>query len=206
MGKLQGVDIDEDSEQEPELRSQARGWDVFKYVQALPKFDEKDVEAFFILFEKVAKQMKWPQDMWVLLIQTKLVGRASEVFASLSEVISGQSDEVKKSILGACELVPELYRQRFRSLRREPGQTYLEFERLKQINFDKWIRALKIDQMYDALRKIIVLEDLKSSLLDIVRSHVEEQRVKTARSAAEMTDGLNEFMNLSLISDNSFSR
>ncbi|XP_072346079.1 uncharacterized protein [Scyliorhinus torazame] len=64
----------------------------------------------------------------------------------------------------------------------------MEFERLKQSNFDRWIRALKIDQTYEALREIILLEEFKNAIPDVVRTHVEEQRVKTARLAAEMAD------------------
>ncbi|XP_078090933.1 ultra-long-chain fatty acid omega-hydroxylase-like [Mustelus asterias] len=45
--------------------SQRPGGDLFEYVQALPRFNEEDVEAFFISFEKVAKQMKGPQAKWV---------------------------------------------------------------------------------------------------------------------------------------------
>ena len=62
--------------------------------------------------------MKWPQTIWVLFIQTKLAGRASEVFASLSEEVFGKYYEVKKSTVGAYELVPEAYRQCFRNLGR----------------------------------------------------------------------------------------
>ena len=102
------------------------------------------------------------------------------------------------------ELVPEAYRQRFRNLRKEPGQMYIEFERIKQSNFERWIRALKVDQTYEALREMIILEKFKLSLPDVVRTHVEEQRVKTARLAAEMV--MNWFINQSLVSDNSFSR
>ncbi|XP_072345448.1 uncharacterized protein [Scyliorhinus torazame] len=104
-GNVQLDDSGEDSEKE--RHSRRLGGNLFKYVQALPRFDEKEVEAFFISFEKVAKQMKWSQDMWALLIQTKLAGRASEVFASLPEEVSGTYEEVKKSILSAYELVSE---------------------------------------------------------------------------------------------------
>ena len=45
-----------------------------------------------------------------------------------------------------------------------------------------------MDQMNDALREMVILEDLKISLPEVVRIHVEEQRVKTTRLATEMAD------------------
>ena len=58
---------------------------------------------------------------------------------------------------------------------------------------------MKIGQTYEALREMIILEEFKNSLPDVVRTRVEEPRVKTARLAAEMAD------DYELVSDNSFS-
>ena len=49
-------------------------------------------------------------------------------------------------------------------------------------------KALKIDKTYEALRETVTLEKFKNSLPKVVRTHVEEQRVKTVRLAAEMAD------------------
>jgi len=65
------------------------------------------------------------------------------------------------SILGIYRLVPEAYRQRFRNPWKEAGQTYIEFERIKQRNFDRWIRTLKMGQTYEDLREMIILEAFK---------------------------------------------
>eukprot|EP00061_Rhincodon_typus_P009752 g33495.t1 len=70
--EVKGRSSDEDSDGEQSHSSQSPGGDLFKSVQMLPKFDEKYVEAFFISFDEVAKQMKWPVTMWVLLIPKKL--------------------------------------------------------------------------------------------------------------------------------------
>jgi len=54
-----------------------------------------------------------------LLLQCVFTGKAQEVFSSLSVRNSGSYHLVKAAVLKAYELVPEAYRQRFRSLKKE---------------------------------------------------------------------------------------
>jgi len=42
------------------------------------------------------------------------------------------------AILKAYELMPEAYRQQFRNSHKEDAQTYTEFAREKQVQFDQW--------------------------------------------------------------------
>ena len=53
-------------------------------VKLVPKFQENKVEEFFQHFEKVAVSLEWPKSVWPTLIQCSLVGKAQEVYASLS--------------------------------------------------------------------------------------------------------------------------
>ena len=96
-------------------RARSEYFDVSKHIKLLPKFDEKYVDQFFVQFEKLAEQCKWPTDSWVLLIQTAFIGRAQVVYASLDKEESDY-EVIKSEILKAYELVPEAHRQKFRSL------------------------------------------------------------------------------------------
>eukprot|EP00061_Rhincodon_typus_P013421 g39789.t1 len=107
-----------------------------------------------------------------MLIRTKLVGSASEVFAVQSEVVSGEYEEVKQAILSAYKLVPEAYRQQFRNVSKEPGQTYIKLERIKESNCDSYVRALKTEKTYEDLIGIILLEEFKNSRPEVIRTHV----------------------------------
>ena len=73
----------------------------------VPPFSEKDVEKYFSHFERVATSLCWPKEIWTTLVQCVLVGRAQDVYASLSAEQSTSYDEVKTAILRAYELVPE---------------------------------------------------------------------------------------------------
>ena len=59
--------------------------------------------------------MNWPKESWVLLLQSVLVGKAQEIYGSLSVDQSSNYEQVKEAILKAYELVPEVFRQKFRN-------------------------------------------------------------------------------------------
>ena len=43
-------------------------FDVSKYIKLVPKFNESDVDSYFVTFEKVANNVKWPKGYWSLLL------------------------------------------------------------------------------------------------------------------------------------------
>ncbi len=52
----------------------------------LPRFNEKNLNSFFSLFESVADDRGWNDAERTLLLQSILEGKAQEVFISLSPV------------------------------------------------------------------------------------------------------------------------
>ena len=73
----------------------------------VPPFQEKEVDKYFAHFEKVADSLNWPKASCVLLLQSVLVGKAQEIYGSLSVEQSSNYEHVKEAILKAYELVPE---------------------------------------------------------------------------------------------------
>ena len=49
-----------------------------KYVKFVPTFKEKDVNNYFLLFEKVAKDLNWPLKKYTILFRNALRDNASE--------------------------------------------------------------------------------------------------------------------------------
>ncbi len=89
---------------------------VARSMSLVPRFDEKEIEKYFLMFEKVAESMEWPKDMYCLFLQGVLTGKAKNVYCALSTEQCANYEFVKETILQAYELVPEDYRQRFRNL------------------------------------------------------------------------------------------
>ena len=49
-------------------------FDVTKFIRLVPPFQEKDVDRYFLHFEKIAYSLKWPKEFWCLLLQSVFVG------------------------------------------------------------------------------------------------------------------------------------
>ena len=123
--------------------SQTAQFDVCKNIALVPPFREAEVDSYFFAFERVAAALHWPRDVWPILIQCKLSGKAQEVVAALSLEDSLQYEIVKATVLRAYELVPEAYRQRFRNFKKPSNRSYVEFARDKESLFDRWCSASK---------------------------------------------------------------
>lgn len=67
------------------------------------------------MFERVSKARGWSDADCALMLQCVLTGKAQEVYSSLSMENSANYEKIKSAVLKAYELVPEAYRQRFRS-------------------------------------------------------------------------------------------
>ena len=59
-------------------------FDVSRHIALVPPFRESEVDSYFNAFERIAATLKWPKNVWSLLLQCKLVGKAQEGCTSLS--------------------------------------------------------------------------------------------------------------------------
>ena len=158
-------------------------------LKLVPKFDESDLDSFFCMFERIAMKLEWPEDEWAFLIQQVVTGKAQSVVSALSDEQSFDYWLVKETILQSFELIPEAYRQKFRNLRRNPGETHVEFVRRKEIALDRWIRSLKADHTFKALREVMLIEECKRCMSQEVRTYVNDRDVCDVKAAAILADG-----------------
>ena len=166
---------------------ESAAFDVTRHIRLLPVFSEKDVDTFFILFERIATTMKWPKDLWTVLLQCVLTGKAQEVYAALSSESSLDFYLVKAAVLKAYELVPEAYRQRFRRHRRLETQAYVEFAREKEGFFDRWCLSQGVETLGD-LRALVLVEEFKNCLPEEVTTYLNENKTVSLSDAAVLAD------------------
>jgi len=79
-------------------------FDVRKHITFVPPFQEKEVDKYFLHFEKVTTSFSWLKDVWMVLLQSVLVGKAREVYSAMTVEQSTQYDHVKQAVLKAYEL------------------------------------------------------------------------------------------------------
>lgn len=171
----------------PQVGGPQSDFDINKCIRMVPPFNAKDVDKYFILFERIADTLKWPRKVWSLLLQCVLTGKAQEAYASLSAEDSLDFDKVKASVLRAFELVPEAYRQKFRRYKKFDSHTYAEFGREKESLFDRWCHSSKATD-FDKLRELILLEEFKTCLPDRIATYVNEQKASTLAAATVLAD------------------
>jgi len=88
----------------------------------------------------------------------------------------------------AYELVPEAYRQQFRSCQRQNSQTFTEFVREKEAQFDRWCSAKEVAHDFEKLRQLILLEEFKGCLPPQVKTYLDERKVESLHQAAVLVD------------------
>ena len=163
-------------------------FDVTKHIRLVPPFQEKEVDKYFLHFEKVAENLNWPKEHWTLLLQSVLIGKAREIYTQLGVEQSHHYETVKEFILKGYELVPETYRQKFRNCKKDSNQTHVEFARNKEPLFDRWCCSKKIDQNYDKLRQLVLDEEFKRCIQSDVKTFLDEKQVETLEEAARLAD------------------
>ena len=163
-------------------------FDVTKHIRLVPPFQEKEVDKYFLHFEKVAENLKWPREHWTLLLQSVVIGKAREIYTQLSLEQSSDYDTVKEFILKAYELVPEAYRQKFRDCRKEHDQTHVEFARTKEQLFDRWCSSKKVGSDHAKLRQLMLVEEFKRCINSDVEAFLNEREVENLETAARLAD------------------
>ena len=165
-----------------------QSFDVIKNFQAVPSFQEDDVDMFFLHFEKLATNLNWPKDHWTILLQKAFVGKAREIFAQLSVEQSQKYEYVKDVVLRGYQLSPEAYRQKFRNCQRDINQTFVEFARVKEQLFDRWCHSKKVNMDFEKLRQPILIEEFKRRIPFHMKTFIDEKQVENLQQAADLAD------------------
>ena len=165
-----------------------QSFDVIKNFQAVPSFQEDDVDMFFLHFEKLATNLNWPKDHWTILLQKAFVGKAREIFAQLSVEQSQKYEYVKDVVLRCYQLNPEAYHQKFRNCQRDNSQTFVEFARVKEQLFDRWCHSKKVNKDFEKLRQLILIEEFKRRIPFHMKTFIDEKQVENLQQAADLAD------------------
>ena len=120
------------------------GFNVSKHIRLVLPFQEKEVDKYLVHFEKIATGLEWPREVWTLLLQSILIGKAREIYSALPLEKSTQYEEVRWEILKVYKLVPEAYCQKFRNCKKQESQMYVEFAREKEALFDRWCTTKQV--------------------------------------------------------------
>ena len=162
-------------------------FDVSSCLRLVPKFSERDPDTFFLLFERLARNRNWSDSEQTLLLQCVFTGKAQEAYAALSMSDSENYLMVKQAVLKAYELVPEAYRQKFRGVRRQDRETYVEFARELSTLFGRWRLASEV-KTFEQLCELVLVEQFRETLPENLTTYLSERSAQTLAEAAVLAD------------------
>ena len=163
-------------------------FEVTKQARLVPKFEEANVNEYFAHFERTALNLGWPRECWSMLLQTVLTGKAQRAYATLPTENCADYNLVKAAVLKSFELVPEAYRQKFRTQRKTENQSYVEFLREKENALDKWCDSKRIDGDVEKLRQLTLAEEFLNCVPEEVRVHLSERKTDMNYEMAALAD------------------
>lgn len=165
-------------------RETSEGSSNLRYV---PKFNEKDPDTFFTLFERVAAARGWPDAEKILLLQCVVTGKAQEAYSAVCAQENLTYNDVKVAVLKAYQLTAEAYRQKFRQWVKGAKQTHMEFVNELTTHFKRWCVAGGV-VTFEQLSDVIILEQFKNSLPSRVVTYLNEREPDNVIKAAQLAD------------------
>ena len=80
----------------------------------LQKLDHSDdIKHYIAMFERIAQQQKWPEDVRATQLAGLLTGKAMAAYASMDQEEAESYAKVKQTILQRYEVNKETHRQQF---------------------------------------------------------------------------------------------
>lgn len=99
--------------------------DLVGNFRLIPRFNERDPEMFYFLFERVADTRGWPDSDCTLTCV--LTGKAQEAYSALSMTDSLSYASVNAVVLKVYEMVPEAYREGLVMVRKRINSSSFSF-------------------------------------------------------------------------------
>jgi len=155
----------------------------------LPKLvSEQETETFLVTFEKIAYLNKWPKENWASVLQTQLKGKGLKVFSELSLEECQDYEKLKKAILTAYELCPEVYRKRFRAFKKVSTETHADFAFKLTQAFKLWLHSVKTWDNVELLRETFLMEQFLESMPAELKLWLADRDPKTLDEMSRLAD------------------
>ncbi|RDD35995.1 hypothetical protein TrispH2_012051 [Trichoplax sp. H2] len=163
-------------------------WEQTRKMEMTKLKDGEDVENWLRVFEKVATVNGWPKEMWGYKIGPLLVGTTLTVYNKLSLAELSHYQHVKRQLLHASKLSPDVFCSRYHSLKLEEYESYLDYGRKKIELCERWIETsgkswLDVIVMYDQFQQWMKT----SKDVDLV-TYIQASKPRTSLEMYELAD------------------
>ena len=161
----------------------------FSHKPKLPEFrDGDDMNSFLVRFERIATLLEMEESAYVIHLGSSLTGRALEIFASLSDEITGDYKSLKSALLSGFNRNAEVYRSEFRSMRISSQETYEQFAIKLGRTLDYWIESKNVEHDYGKLREFIIADQFIAAASPELRIFLKEHNTFTIKEMTKLAD------------------
>ncbi|KAL8585025.1 hypothetical protein ACOMHN_043661 [Nucella lapillus] len=156
----------------------------------LPKFSEgsDSMDAYISRFEVFARSQGWPEREWAMILSALLTGKALNIFSTLPAVQQSDFDCLKKALLQGFDLTEEAFRKKFRSVRLQAGETYIQFGARLEHYFQKWVELSGTGEEFLELKELILREQVLTGCGPELTIHLRERQPKTTAELLQMAE------------------
>ncbi|KAL8563073.1 hypothetical protein ACOMHN_065217 [Nucella lapillus] len=156
----------------------------------LPKFSEgsDSMDAYISRFEVFARSQGWPEREWAMILSALLTGKALNIFSTLPAVQQSDFDCLKKALLQGFDLTEEAFRKKFRSVRLQAGETYIQFGARLEHYFQKWLELSGTGEEFLELKELILREQVLTGCGPELTIHLRERQPKTTAVLLQMAE------------------
>ena len=157
--------------------------------------DNDDIESYLTTFEQIMAANEVSQERWSFQLAPQLTGKAQQAYAALPPDEAKAYDTVKEAILRQYDITGETYRQRFRKLRPNEGESPQELITRLKDRATRWARESK---NRDDLQDLIVREQFLSVLPEDARIAVIERQPKNMEEAGRFASNFLQARSMSI--------
>jgi len=153
----------------------------------LPKMSDSDPLIFFSAFERTLSLNEVPRGQWSKLLGSTLTNKAHKALTALSISEMQDYDKCKRIILDYYKLDSAEYLRRFRTSKRESGETHKMFKARLNDYLQYYIEAREattFEKIYDD----VLLQQLLCNMPTDVRNFVISKQPISADQASEFAD------------------
>ncbi|XP_037774265.1 uncharacterized protein LOC119570699 [Penaeus monodon] len=157
----------------------------------LPMFpdDADQVEAYFLVLERVAADHGWDEKTMFLQLVTRLQGHSLDVYHRTEIEGNLTYSELKEALLSAYAISLEQARCRFQEAHLDERETCRLFiTRLSHL-FKTWHRLSNLPDTKEGILELILVTQLLSSLPKGLRAQLRRNKVTSLAETADIADG-----------------
>ncbi|KAL8564518.1 hypothetical protein ACOMHN_003276 [Nucella lapillus] len=156
----------------------------------LPRFSEgsDSMDAYISRFEVFARSQGWPEREWAMILSALLTGKALNIFSTLPAVQQSDFACLKKALLQGFDLTEEAFRKKFRSVRLQAGETYIQFGARLEHYFQKWLELSGTGEEFLELKELILREQVLTGCGPELTIHLRERQPKTTAELLQMAE------------------